>query len=239
MPGPLDFAFIALFTVAMALWEGFVGWPRMRSALESGKPGTRLGAYRFVMAYSWLFALIAIALWVLAHRPWSALGLTAVRGWRLALSVVVVAAVTTLFVRQVRTLAKLSDARRVALRPRLGVMQNLSPRTREERDWFMGLSLTAGLCEELLFRGFLMWAFRPWLGIYGAAAGSAVLFGIGHAYQGRAGVLRSGFIGAVFSALALVTGSIVPGIVVHAILDIGGGMTGYTLLREGEVGEQS
>lgn len=234
MPGPLDFAFIALFTVGMALWEGFVGWPRLRSALEADKPGARLGAYRFVMAYLWLFALIAIALWVSAHRPWSALGLTSVRGWRLAVSVIVVAAPTILFVRQVQTLAKLSDARRAALRPRLGVMQNLSPHTREERDWFMGLSITAGVCEELLFRGFLMWAFRPWLGIYGAAAGSAVLFAIGHAYQGRDGVARVALMGAAFSALALVTGSIIPGIVAHAILDIGGGMTGYTLLREGE-----
>lgn len=234
MPGPLDFAFIALFTVGMALWEGLVGWPRLRSALDAGKPGARLGAYRFVMAYAWIFALIVIALWVWAHRPWSALGLNSVRGWRLALSIIVVLAPAVLFARQLRMLAKLSDARRVALRPRLGVMRDLSPSTRVERDWFIGLSLTAGVCEELLFRGFLTWALRPWLGPWGSAAASAALFGIGHAYQGRDGVVRTALMGVVFSAIALVTGSIIPGIVVHAILDIGGGMTGYTLLREGE-----
>ncbi len=50
MPDSLDFAFIGLFAVDMSLWEGYVGWPRLRSALEAGKPGARLGAYRFVMA---------------------------------------------------------------------------------------------------------------------------------------------------------------------------------------------
>jgi membrane protease YdiL (CAAX protease family) len=96
----------------------------------------------------------------------------------------------------------------------------------------MALSITAGFCEELIYRGFVVWALAPALGLYGAAATSVIIFGISHMYQGRAGTIRATLTGAVLAALALATHSVIPGMVLHAIVDLASGYTAYTLLAE-------
>src|SRR5439155_22762439 len=40
-------------------------------------------------------------------------------------------------------------------------VERLSPRTRSELGWWVALSLSAGFCEEFVFRGYLIWAFGP------------------------------------------------------------------------------
>lgn len=97
------------------------------------------------------------------------------------------------------------------------------PRTREERRWFAALSVTVGVCEEIIFRGFLiryLLAVAPWLGLAGAAVGAAAIFGIDHGYQGWTGVLSTGFLALVFTALLFLTGTLWVPIVVHALLDL-------------------
>jgi membrane protease YdiL (CAAX protease family) len=106
------------------------------------------------------------------------------------------------------------------------------PHTPVEYRWFRAVAVTAGVCEELLYRGFAVWALAPWLTLWGAAAASVILFGLGHGYQGRKGATRATIVGAVLGALALATGSIVPGVIVHAIVDLGAGAVSYSLLRE-------
>ena len=64
-------------------------------------------------------------------------------------------------------------------------MRQLVPASRLEMMVFVGVCLTAGLCEELLYRGWLVNVFRVATGsAWAAAIVSAMVFGIGHAYQG-------------------------------------------------------
>ena len=74
------------------------------------------------------------------------------------------------------------------------------PRTRIEFLLWFGVSLSAGICEELIFRGYLLqqlvaWTRRPTLSIVLAAA----LFGSVHLYEGLGAILP-------LAALALVYG---------------------------------
>ena len=78
---------------------------------------------------------------------------------------------------------------------------------------------------------FLVWALQAWAGLGWAALVSVILFGAGHAYQGK-DVLRPTLAGIVLQAIALLTRSILPGILVHAILDVMSGTSGYILLRK-------
>ena len=59
-----------------------------------------------------------------------------------------------------------------------------------------------------------------------------VSFGFAHAYQGRPGAIRAGMLGAVFGVLAIAMGSVVPGMLLHALLDLIGGETGYAIFAE-------
>jgi membrane protease YdiL (CAAX protease family) len=65
-------------------------------------------------------------------------------------------------------------------------------------------------------------------------AAIVVAFGISHAYQGRKGATRATIAGAVMAAMVLTSGSLIPAMIAHALIDIGGGTVGYWLQREQE-----
>ena len=98
----------------------------------------------------------------------------------------------------------------------------------------MALSVTAGVCEELLFRGLLIGMLAPWLGWWGAAALGVPLFGVLHAYQGRAGMVRTAIVGAALTGVVAATGSLLPAMALHALIDVGSGLVTWTVLREAE-----
>jgi membrane protease YdiL (CAAX protease family) len=88
---------------------------------------------------------------------------------------------------------------------------------------FTVVGVTAGVCEEWLYRGFF-------LAVVAALAGglptgvlvlvAALAFGLAHAYQGRAGVLTTGLLGGVMAALYLQTGSLLLPVLLHAAIDL-------------------
>lgn len=97
------------------------------------------------------------------------------------------------------------------------------PRTGEERRWFAALCVVVGVCEEIIFRGFLiryMLALPLGLGLGGAMVAAAVVFGIDHGYQGWTGLLATTVLALVMSALFLGTGSLWLPILLHVLLDL-------------------
>jgi uncharacterized protein len=95
------------------------------------------------------------------------------------------------------------------------------PRTHGEKLGFAGLSATAGVTEEIIFRGFLVPALVTVTGSTAAAVVvSSVAFGSVHAYQGMVGVVRTALIGAVLALSLVATGSLVPAIVAHAVANL-------------------
>lgn len=96
------------------------------------------------------------------------------------------------------------------------------------------LAVTAGFCEELWCRGFLIGYLAQWIGWWQAAVASSVLFGIGHAYQGTAGVLKTTGVGLVMAALYGYCGSLWPSIVLHTAIDVQSGAVGYEALSRTE-----
>jgi membrane protease YdiL (CAAX protease family) len=108
----------------------------------------------------------------------------------------------------------------------------MMPQTPTELCWFGGVSLTAGFCEEFLYRGYFIWAFAPWLGWWGAAALSMAIFAMLHIYQGWNGVLRTGIVGAIYTLAVVIFNSLWPAIALHALTDLGGGVLAWLALRE-------
>jgi membrane protease YdiL (CAAX protease family) len=97
------------------------------------------------------------------------------------------------------------------------------PRDREERAWFGAMCLVVGVCEEIIFRGFLIRYLQglplgP--GLLGAILVAAAIFGIDHGYQGWKGILGTGLLALVMTALFFVTGTLWIPILAHALLDL-------------------
>jgi membrane protease YdiL (CAAX protease family) len=101
----------------------------------------------------------------------------------------------------------------------------LIPKTLTEKLTFVVLSVTAGICEELVFRGFLIAALRAATGsVVVAVIVSAAAFGAAHAHQNVTGGLRAALLGVVLTMPLLITGSLYPAIAAHAAVDLLGGL---------------
>ena len=232
MPGTIDLVIVGLIAIVYPIWDYFSAWPRMVRTIASGRPNARVSVYREVLALEWIITAVIAAAWIHAARPWRLIGLVLPVGWRLVLTVALLAALMMLFRAQLRSIRRLDPAKRDRVRTRQAAVSLLVPHNRVERAWFVAVAITAGLCEEFIYRGFLLWAFRPWLGLWGAALASTVSFGFAHAYQGRSGAIRAGTLGAAFVVLAIAMGSVVPGMVLHALLDLISGEASYAIFAD-------
>lgn len=99
----------------------------------------------------------------------------------------------------------------------------LVPSTLEERRWWWLVCITAGICEEFVYRGFLLHYLRvvPFhLSLTWALVVAAIIFGIGHLYQGIAGGVQTAILGFVFGGIFVMTGSLLIPIVLHAVMDL-------------------
>ncbi|MCL2603480.1 MAG: CPBP family intramembrane metalloprotease [Defluviitaleaceae bacterium] len=102
----------------------------------------------------------------------------------------------------------------------LVVSKLMTPMTKAEKRWWFGVSFTAGMCEEIIFRGafiFLLVSIFPDISIYWVAAGAVVLFGLGHLYQGMKGLVLTTLVGAFFTLIYIASGSLLFVIVIHFI----------------------
>lgn len=98
--------------------------------------------------------------------------------------------------------------------------QFMLPHVGVELAFWIALSVSAGICEETIFRGYLQ---RQFMALTkNAPAGiilSAATFGAAHAYQGFRMVILIALYGAMFGTLAYWRGSVRPGMMAHAWQD--------------------
>jgi membrane protease YdiL (CAAX protease family) len=108
----------------------------------------------------------------------------------------------------------------------------LAPANLKEILIWLGLSATAGFCEEIIFRGYLQRQFialtrSSLIGIVLSAA----LFGASHGYEGPARMVQIGIFGLMFGILAHFRKSLRPGMIAHAWHDSFSGMLLFVLQR--------
>jgi uncharacterized protein len=100
----------------------------------------------------------------------------------------------------------------------------LLPTTEMERLGWWIFALSAGFCEEVVYRGYLRTQLgsrtTPAIGI----ALQAVLFGVAHVDQGGWAAVRLGIYGLGLGVLARSRGSLVPGILCHVGIDLASGL---------------
>lgn len=106
-------------------------------------------------------------------------------------------------------------------------VRSMLPVTLPEMAAWTVLSVSAGISEELVFRGYFQRQFRAMTGSVAVALGlQAVLFGVSHGYQGLGPALGITAYGLLFGLLAEWRKSLRPGMIAHAWTDIFAGLVG-------------
>jgi membrane protease YdiL (CAAX protease family) len=135
-------------------------------------------------------------------------------------------------------LQTVSPPRIARLHARVAPLEFFLPHSMQEHRLFQLLSVTAGICEEFLYRGFIMWALAYYVGLPAAIVLQAVIFSLGHIYQGNdarsvaQALLKTGAAGLILGAIAVASGSLIPGMIVHALVDLSSGDVAFALLSQ-------
>jgi membrane protease YdiL (CAAX protease family) len=223
-----DLLYLALIAIGLVV-DHFVLWPAFLRRSQTGPSHARLWLWSSWMILLWTLVATGVALWLFEARTWEALRFVIPHGWRLWSTLGLVLALAITNARTVVRITRSSRSRRVKMgNPHA---EKLSPHTRSELGWWVALSLSAGFCEEFIFRGYLIWALQPMLGLWGAAAFSVVAFAMAHTYQGVKGILGTGIVGSLLTLVVLISGSLLPAIALHALIDIGQGLVAWLVFR--------
>ena len=229
MTSLLDHLIVAFLFLVVPAW-GAWGYRRFVRDVRAGKEGARLKEFRSTVVIEWGFTLLLLVWWLLAGRTLSALGFALPAGLPTTAGVVLTALGLAFLAQQWRTYRKLEGKALDSLKAQVASVVDMIPRTDLEHRWFRAVSVTAGICEELVFRGFVVWYLAHWMSPWLATTVAAVGFGAAHFYQGMAGVVKTGVTGLIMGLLFVGTGSLLWPIILHTAIDLQGGAAAKRLL---------
>lgn len=211
-----------LVLVVYSLWEA----DAPRKDVLSGKK-TRLRMYYETIFFLWLPTAVLLLTVLFSETDPSAIGTWWHSGWTFWAGILMVSLFALYLCWHILGIRNDSEQRK-QLAEAMKAHSWMMPATRKELNWFTcGVSCSAGICEEILFRGFLLGTLSPVTGIIGAVVFSSIVFGLCHVYQGWVNVIRTSVIGIILSGIYLATDSLIVVIVLHALVDIYGGVIGY------------
>jgi membrane protease YdiL (CAAX protease family) len=130
-----------------------------------------------------------------------------------------------------------NEAARAATKKHLQKDIPFLPINKLELQHFAILSLTAGFCEEVIFRGYFIQYFLSFtgtspLGQFIAVTLPGVIFALSHLYQGWKAVAKIMVLAILFGYIFLATQSIWLLVVLHFLVDFIGGYMAMKLLEE-------
>lgn len=199
----------------------------------------RLSLYASTIAFQWLAA--GLVGWRAAARglTLAQLGLVIHGRWRILIAAMVGAA--TLGGLQWLNLRRMGRSSGKARQFMQALAERILPQSPAELPPYLALATTAGLCEEFLYRGFVMAALtRAGLPVGGVVLLSSVFFGLAHLYQGRGGFVSTLLVGTVFGTARIGYDGLVPVMLWHFAVDAVAGVAGpkYLLKQVPPVAEE-
>ncbi len=229
---PWDILLIFFVLGVIVPWRGRAKLQRLL-AKPRVEPAERLSVYGSTIAFQWLATAVA------AWRAWAhgfsiaQLGL-AIPG--LSLLMVTAVGAVLIVTLQWLNLRRMGRSASPLRRPLQDLAERILPQGTTELIPFFALSVTAGLCEEFLYRGFAMAVLsRIGLPVGVVILFSSVIFGLAHLYQGRAGFVSTMVLGILFGASRSAFGSLLPAMVWHMGVDLVAGLAGLRYLIHRQV----
>ena len=225
---PWDFWLIFIVLGVLVPWRGRV---RLKRLLSQPPGGTKekLVLYGATMAFQW--AVTVVVAWRAFARGLTSADMGLARGFSAQLFLASAVGTALLCTFQWFNLRRVGRASGPAVDLMRQLAKRLLPLKSVEFAPYCALALTAGVCEEFLYRGFAMTALsRAGLATWLVVVLTSILFGLAHAYQGRGGMIGTGLLGLVFAVGRSFFSSLAPVMVWHAAVDVIAGVAGPRFL---------
>jgi len=213
--------FLSVLLAVVLPIGGFLSMRNMRRRIDAGfRHTTRVTDYRNNMLVMWAVTAVAVVLWLLLGRDFGALGIAGIDAeapslvLALLLSAGLVGINLYLYVRVRRSATAAAGLLRQTRK-----YDFVLPRTRRELHWFYAVSVTAGITEEVLYRGFMITYLLAYLSLPAAVVVSSLVFASAHVYQGLGGTARAFAIALAFAASYVLTRSILLAALAHVLID--------------------
>lgn len=100
--------------------------------------------------------------------------------------------------------------------------KDILPQSKDDKRIWTYVSWTAGITEEIIYRGFLIFALTqlfPSFSIWLVLILSSLLFGLAHTYQGLLNVIKTFLFGLFFAILYIGLDSVIPLMILHFLID--------------------
>lgn len=231
-----DALFIAWLCVFNPLYGALVSVPRIRAMPQPEQDRLRPRVYWNGLLTFWFFGIVSVTPWLGRDAPLSAIGISLPGPLWPAVAVVLALAGAGVMLQRRAVMRAPEGAQQV--RRQLRTVEWLLPRSRREVVMWGGISLHAGICEELLYRGYLFALARSLMPDIAACIVVTALFGMAHLYQGLRGVVYTTCLGAVFLALAWFSDSLWLPMLAHALFDWHAGTLGSWAFGKADAGQQ-
>ena len=202
---------LVLVAIGLLVFRGKIQAEHMRAAVNPD----RIALYERILLTEWLsLALVLAGVW------WKGVSLLTVLGdhWRSAREFLRDAGIGVLFLIVSIAVSSIFGAHGG---PADRATNFLLPQGALQIGLWILISISAGVCEEAIYRGYLQKQFTALTkNVPAGILLSALLFGLGHAYQGwrRASVIA--LMGAMAGILAYWRRSVRPGMIAHALQDL-------------------
>ncbi|MCH7573216.1 MAG: CPBP family intramembrane metalloprotease [Planctomycetes bacterium] len=232
----IDHLFVFVLLVIVPLYQHFYAVPKMHREFAEESPGLRERTYWYTIATQWGITIALLFLWWLAARGLDALGLVIPGGWLFWISIVIVMVAIAVFWMVLQAQASTPESHAKVLKA-FQERAPFMPRNSGEMRHFTAISVTAGICEEIVYRGYLIWYATQFTGagtggLLMAVALTSLVFGLGHIYQGVSGAIQIFAAGLFFGCIYVLSGSLWVPMAAHAIIDIVAGLYTVHLHRD-------
>lgn len=217
----LDAVLLAVILLGLPA-EAFLSLKKTRTELAENHPGVRVKHYTHTILILCGLTVPILILWAVNDRSWGLLGFQVQYGWIALAGWGLMALVAGFFLYQYFAVSGSETAKQqyrdgLANKP---LITDFMPHTEDERRVFNLLGVTAGVAEEIIFRGFLIWALAVYLPLWMAALAALLVFTVLHLYQGVDQLPTIFLMGGLVTIIFLMSGSLWPVILLHIFVDV-------------------
>jgi uncharacterized protein len=227
LPTYIDHILVLLLGLALPFFSGIRGSEKL-GAIHFNERIRR----RFYLSNSlvlWVMALVVMAIWYWNGRPFDMMGFRLPEpGW---VAWVLSAVLVILYVADI-LYSMLSPEELAKTHEQWESSVPFLPEKYRELPAYTVMCITAGVCEEIMYRGFLVNYFIdpmktgfPWM----AAIFPAVLFSIAHFYQGYKAIFKIFLLSLLFALIFIFSRSLLFVMIIHFLIDLTGGILAIKL----------